>query len=213
MENVEVTGKTVEEAIELALKELGVGREEAEIQVLSRGRAGILGIGAEPARVRARPIEKSPQVAAAAKEILEKLLSYMEVKAIVYLRQQAPQDAEGVTLEIGGEDAGLLIGRRGDTLSSLQYVMNLLVTRRMKERIMVTIDVEGYKERRHEALRALALRMAERVRSSGRPVTLEPMPASERRIIHMALAEQPDVMTQSTGEGEGRKVAILPKRK
>lgn len=211
MENVEITGKTVEEAIELALKELGVSKEEAEIQVLSRGRAGILGIGAEPARVRASIIKRTPHIAALAKEVLEKLLNYMAVKATVYLKSQVGEDGAGVALEIGGEDSGLLIGRRGETLSSLQFVVSLLVNRRLKEKSMVTLDVEGYKQRRYEALRKLALRMAERVKSSGRPISLEPMPPNERRIVHMALSEHPDVTTQSTGVREARKVTIQPK--
>jgi len=123
----------------------------------------------------------------------------------------SPEQVE-LSFEISGEDAGLLIGRRGDTLSSLQFLLNFMLSRKLKTRVMVNIDVEGYRERRTEVLKGLAVRMADRVKTSGRPITLEPMPARERRIVHMTLAEHPDVTTQSVGDGEGRKVVIVPRR-
>lgn len=117
-----------------------------------------------------------------------------------------------VSFDISGEDAGLLIGRRGETLSSLQFLVNFMLSRKLRTKVIVNLDVEGYRERRMEVLKGLAGRMAERVKASGRPITLEPMPARERRIVHMTLAEHPDVTTQSVGDGEGRKVVIVPRR-
>jgi spoIIIJ-associated protein len=128
---------------------------------------------------------------------------------------ETPGDGVGMVsavLDIHGEDLGLLIGRRGDTLASLQYMVNLIVSRKIKAQQLVGIDVEGYRRRREESLRGLALRMADRVRRTGRSVTLEPMPANERRIVHLTLADDPDVLTVSMGEGDSRKVAVTPRR-
>jgi spoIIIJ-associated protein len=115
-------------------------------------------------------------------------------------------------LDVEGEDLGVLIGRRGSTLASVQYLVNLIVSRHFKGNAPFAVDVEGYRRRREESLRALAARMAERVRETGRSITLEPMPANERRIVHLALAEDPTVATSSVGEGESRKVAISVRR-
>lgn len=214
MERLEISGKTVEEATERALQQLGVSREQVEVEVLSKGKSGILGLGSEEARIavtlKSAPVVPAPQVAELAKETLDTLLGHMGLSAVVEARQpvQAEEGAPAVTLDITGNDLGILIGRRGETLSSLQYVLNLMVSRRIKAHAGVNVDVEGYKERRTEALRALAQRMAERVRETGRSVTLEPMPPSERRIVHLALKDMPDVTTYSVGEGEARKVSI-----
>jgi len=117
-----------------------------------------------------------------------------------------------VTLNVTGENLGILIGRRGQTLSSLQYLVYLMLSHRMKVRVPLVVDVEDYRERRVEALRRLALHMAEQVSSTGQTVTLEPMPPSERRIIHLALQEYHGVTTESIGLGEGRKVTILSQK-
>ena len=115
-----------------------------------------------------------------------------------------------IALDIKGDDLGILIGRRGQALSCLQYIVRLIVGHQMKAWVPIIIDVEGYKQRRYETLRALAQRMAEQVKARGAPFTLEPMSAYERRIVHLALAEHPDVTTQSIDEGEARRVVILP---
>ncbi len=117
-----------------------------------------------------------------------------------------------LVFNLEGEDAGLLIGRRGETLASLQFLVNFILSRKLKGRVSVVIDVEGYKQRRDEALKALASRMAEKVVATGRPVTLEPMPARERRIVHMALSDHPKVSTESVGQGEARKVTLVLRR-
>jgi len=161
-------------------------------------------------------LENKDEVAEVAKSVLETLLSLMELSASVapstaLFEEGEEGTAESITLEIEGEDLGILIGRRGQTLSCLQYIVRLIVGQQTKVWLPIIIDVEGYKRRRHDALQALAWRMAEQVSTQKVPFALEPMPAFERRIIHLALADHPDVTTQSSGDGEDRKVVILPK--
>ncbi len=189
-----------------------------EVAVVKEGKHGILGLGAEEATVRVRPlVKKMPgKVDKMAKEVLETLLVQMGIEASVVSQTKPPVEEGGevsdvIALDVSGDDLGILIGRRGQTLSSLQYVVRLIVAHQAQARVPVVIDVEGYKQRRYEALRALAHRMAEQVMAKGRPFTLEPMPAYERRIIHLALADDPGVTTESIGEGEARKVVIAPR--
>ena len=140
----------------------------------------------------------------------------MGIEANVETRiPETPGDGVGMiqaVLDIEGEDLGLLIGRRGQTLASLQYLLNLIVAKKLGKRVAFGVDVDGYRRRREEALVSLAKRTASRVRQTGRSVTLEPMPPNERRIIHITLSEDPNVITVSIGEGEGRKVAVTPAR-
>lgn len=218
-ESQEFSAKTVDEAIKLALEKLDAKREELEITVLKRGKSGILGLGAEVARISVKKISPPPQaeISEAAQEILTKLLDAMGVQATVQLVEAPPPslvpDSRVVALDIKGADLGVLIGRRGQTLMSLQYIVNLMVSHKTKSRTPIMVDVESYKKRRYETLQSLALRLAEQVKNSRQAVTLEPMPANERRIIHLALSEQSDVITQSIGAGESRKVVIMPKGK
>lgn len=228
---VECTGKTVDEAVEHGLTELGLERHQVTIEVVSEGKSGLFGIGGEPARVRVVPLApESGQDAHAggapesgegddvgfAKETLEAMLRLMSIDAAVEARApETPGDGLGLSkavFDVTGEDLGVLIGRRGSTLASLQYVMNVIVSRKFRGNAPFAVDVEGYRRRREESLQALAARMAERVRETGRSVTLEPMPPNERRIVHLALAEDPTVVTSSVGEGESRKVAISVRR-
>mgnify|MGYP005843514019 CR=1 FL=1 len=228
MESLEVSAKTVEEAIRLALAKLGKRREEVLISVLSEGSRGILGIGSEEARILVTPIEAeeeeeefaeeeaSPeQVIALGKEVLDNLLRAMKVRARVEVRPTVP-DADGqlapAVLDIRGDDLGILIGRRGETLTSLQFVTNLILSRKLRRFARLGVDVESYRLRREESLRGLAQRMAERVRSTRQSVTLEAMPPHERRIIHLTLNDSPYVTTQSIGEDAERKVVIMPRK-
>lgn len=153
------------------------------------------------------------EIVEVAKDILEKLLNLTGVSASVTPLSEFP--AEGATgsmaFNVEGEDLGILIGRRGQTLSCLQYLVRLIVGHQTKVWRPITIDVEGYKQRRCHALRDLAWRMAEQVKVKKVPFSLEPMPAFDRRIIHLALVDHPDVTTESSGEGEARRVVILPK--
>lgn len=214
MEELEISAKTVEEAIQRALEQLGVDNDQVEVVVLKKGRSGVLGVGAEEAKVKVRLLAQRRQrvdIIKVVTEVLETLLKFMgitaEVKAVEAAQSELP-----VTLDIEGNDLGILIGRRGQALASLQYIVKLIVAERLKTWVPITIDVAGYKKRRHEALQGLALRLAEQVKTSQRPLTLEPMPSGERRIIHLTLANHPDVTTQSVGEGEARKVVILLKK-
>ena len=204
---IETSAKTPEEAIELALRELDAERAEVEIDVVSRGKAGFMGIGSEPARVRVTLLEQRSDLVVVTTEILEQVLTNLGVSAVVSLRQAESED-EGPIFEIAGDDSGLLIGRRGETLRALQFMVKFIASRRLGERVNLTLDVEGYQRRRNDSLANLAQRVARRVAASGRSITLEPMPPNERRIIHITLSDHADVTTQSTGDGDDRKVIV-----
>jgi spoIIIJ-associated protein len=163
--------------------------------------------GAEPGPAKGEPDPEAEQLAT---EILDYFLGTMGVVATTFVREDAA--AGVIAFEIEGEDAGLLIGRRGETLQALQFLVNLIVNKQLGRQVYVTIDVEGYRERRQESLKSLAQRTADRVADSGRSVQLQPMPAAERRIIHVTLADHPDVRTESKGDGDQRRVVVLPKR-
>ena len=220
MKSLEISARTVAEAIQQALDQLGVSQEEVKVTVLNEGRHGVLGLGSEDARVRVELLmpEKENAVAEVAKDILEALLTMMGVTASIVPQASSIVESEEeatalIAFDIKGDDLGILIGRRGQTLACLQYIVRLIVGHRTKAWLPILIDVEGYKQRRYEALRTLALRIAEQVKANGEPFTLEPMPAYERRITHLTLADHPDVTTQSIGEGEARKVVILLREK
>jgi spoIIIJ-associated protein len=210
MRMIETTAKTPEEAIEIALKELDVERPDVEIDVVSKGKTGILGIGGEPAKVRVTVLEKPPDAVVATTDILQSLISLMDVSATITLVEAEREDVGGPVFDVDGDDSGLLIGRRGETLRALQFLVSFIASRRLGDRVNLFVDVSGYQERRYETLRSLAERNARRVASSGREVILEPMPPNERRIVHMALADDPDVNTVSDGVGDGRRVVIEP---
>ncbi|MFH1381284.1 MAG: RNA-binding cell elongation regulator Jag/EloR [Chloroflexota bacterium] len=226
MESLEMKGKTVEEAIQRALEQLGVRREEVEITVVKEGRGGILGLGAEEAVVRVTPHEPAPpeadeqssgDVTEVVKDVLEKLISLMGVSGSVSLQSQPVVDQKidtsaSVVLDIKGDDLGILIGRRGQTLSCLQYLVRLMVGHQTKTWVPIVIDVEGYKQRRYKALQTFALNIAEQVKVRKAPFTMEPMPAYERRIVHLTLSNHPNVTTESIGEGDARKVIVLPRK-
>ena len=224
---LEMTARTVEEAIELALKEIDAGRDEVEVEVLSRGKAGFLGIGAELARVRVTPLsaravsavpeppaaepgEHTP--AALATVAVSRILDAAGVDVTRTLRSAHDADAGGPVIDLAGEDSGLLIGRRGQTLQALQFLVTLIVRKQMGEDVRVVLDVENYRLRRETSLRDMAAKVASRVAQTNRSITLEPMSPADRRIIHTSLAEHPGVRTESAGEGENRKVTIMPRR-
>ena len=316
-ESIEIRAKTVDAAIREGLRRLNLAREQVDIEILSEGSRGILGFGAEDARVRltprppvatapparsfrpepppepqpvsppprpARPepppepkpvsppavqpprpprlprfneaeppapretapaaptsasapeppaVNAEPESALTTKpkvekaavsdatlvetatEILGNMLEMMGINATVRGHVSAPdmpgRDGEStLILDIVGNDLGILIGRRGETLSALQYLTRLMLNHRLHHWTNVVVDVEEYKNRRERALQQLAARTAERVAATGRTLALEPMPARERRIIHIALRNHPEVHTESVGEGENRKVTIIP---
>lgn len=218
MKELEVSAKTVDEATRVALEQLGVTRDEVEVTVIKKGKSGVLGMGAEDAVIRVIILEDEPQleavpdVAIIAKQVLTDLLKAMKIDATV----EAIISAEAgvpVSLNIEGDDLGVLIGRRGQALSSLQYLVRLIVAEKVKQWISINVDVDWYKKRHYDALRKLALRLAEQVARRKHPITMEPMPPDERRIIHITLANNPDVTTQSTGEGNSRRVVIQSRKR
>jgi spoIIIJ-associated protein len=214
MKELEVSGKTVDEAIQTALEQLGVSEDKVEVTVLKKGRSGVLGMGVEEAKIKVRlklEADEKGNAFEVAKEVLETLIKLMKLAAEVSVVRENTDELP-VTLNIEGEDLGVLIGRRGQTLASLQYVVRLIVAEKLKVWVPINVDIAGYKQRRYESLTNLALRLAEQVKRNRRLIMLEPMPADERRIIHLALTDNPDVTTQSMGEGEMRKVAILLKK-
>ena len=208
MREIVITAKTVEEAIELGLRELDVDRAEAEIDVISRGKAGILGIGSEPARVRVTRIDAPSDVVKTTSEVIDNIISLLGVDVVSTLTQVEREDLGGPVFEIEGDDAGLLIGRRGDTLKALQFLVKYLVSQKLDANVNILVDVEGYQDRRYQSLMSMARRVAQRVADSGRPITLEPMPPNERRIVHIALADHHRVTTESTGSGSSRQVVV-----
>jgi spoIIIJ-associated protein len=212
MQMIETTAKTVEEAIELALRELDAERGEVEVDVVSRGKAGILGLGSEPAKVRVTRLEEAPDIIRVTNEVLDNLISKLGVDVVTTLAQAENQDLGGPVFEIEGDDSGLLIGRRGETLRALQFLVRFIVGRQLGTRANLMVDVEGYQERRYKSLANLAQRVAQRVAGSGHPITLEPMPPNERRAVHVALADHPHVTTESMGEGQSRQVVIQLKQ-
>ncbi len=218
MERIEVEAPSVAEAIELALARLGKRREEVEVTVLRRGRRGILGFGAQTAKVLVTPhILSLEEIAQVAKEALRELLAAMGIEAqvSVYDSIMEPRQVKGrpaVTLDVASKDAALLIGRKGRTLDALQLITRLIVSQRLRRRVEVNVDVDGYRARRRRSLRRLAVQVADRVRYSGEPIALEPMPPHERRVIHQTLQSDPDVTTESIDKDEARRIVILPRR-
>ena len=208
MREIVITAKTVEEAVELALKELDVERAEVEVNVVSRGKSGILGIGSEPAKVRVGVLDKPSDVVKVAAEIIDDVLSLLDLSVVSTLTHTELEDLGGPAFNIEGDDAGLLIGRRGETLKSFQFLIRYMVSQRLGAPANIQVDVEGYQERRYQALANMARRVAQRVADTGRPITMEPMPPNERRIVHLALADHPGVTTESQGEGSGRQVVV-----
>jgi spoIIIJ-associated protein len=202
MEGIEITAATVEQAIEKAAAQLGLNRDQFEVEVVREGKSGILAKG-EEALVRVTPPEK--YAVKLVTEILDTLLGLLGVTGKV----EVISDEIPLALDIKGDDLGILIGRRGQTLACLEYITKLIVVGRLKTWLPLSVDVAEYKERRRDSLQRLALYLAEQVKSRRHSITMEPMPADERRIVHLTLADNPDITTQSIGEGEDRKVVIL----
>jgi len=218
--SLEFSGKSVDEAVEKGLAELGLARAAVDIDILDEGSRGLLGLRGAEARVRLTPraAVTGPEPAMAdedsapAKEILETLLRGMGLTAKVeVLPDASAEESRAFVLNIVGDDLGVLIGRRGETLHDLEYMTRLLASHKAEHSPKLVVDVEGYRTRRERSLRELAKRMAERVQSNRQPITLEAMPPNERRIVHLSLRDHLTVKTQSIGEGDHRRVMIIPK--
>ena len=210
MRRIETSGKTVEEAIEIGLNELDVNRAEVEIEVVSKGKTGILGIRSEPAKVILTVVEKPTDLVKVATDTLQKLIARMDVSVFVNLINVHNEEIGGPSFEIDGEDAGLLIGRKGQTMRSLQFIAAMISSNKLEDQVRIDLDVAGYKSRRYDSLANLAYKVAEQVVDTGNSITLEPMPANERRIIHVTLADDQRVSSVSSGRGDSRKVTINP---
>ena len=212
-EMMEAQGSTIEEAVARALSELGITRDEAEVEVLAGGTRRVPGerLSAGTARVRVYRINEQ---AMRARAMLEELLTRMEIPCRVSVRRggQTLSGAPGpVILDISGDDLGLLIGWRGETLRALQTVLNLMLGEDEDgEGRRVVLDVERYRARREDQVRELAVRLASRVKRSGERYALDPMHAYERRVVHMTLAEDDGVRTESSGREPARRVVIHP---
>ncbi len=281
----EYTAKTVEAAVEEGLRDMGVSRDQIEVEVIQEGSRGILGIGATDAQVRLKPkaengeaevqqqeesesadeieadeiveAEEAAEIEASTEteetvaavedasvavdeklsvseddastefegavddddaeledlsfDLLSQMLQHLGIEAEIELSwlEDEEDGDRPLCLNVVGDDLGLLIGRNGETLSSIQYLIRLMVNQELLRWKNIVIDIDGYKERRAEQLEQLAQRMAEQVVASGRPASLEPMPANERRLVHIALRNHEQVYTSSTGEDNRRKVQIL----
>ena len=202
------TGKNVDEAVNNALLQLQITSEKLEYEVVEKGSNGLLGfIGSKPAVIRAR---KKSDFIDEGEEFLQNIFHEMNMEvdiAVAYNKEE-----QVVDIVLTGEDMGILIGKRGQTLDSLQYLTNLAAGKSFRHHYFVMLDVENYRERRQDTLEALAHRLAGKARRTGEPVKLEPMPAGERRIIHLALQDDPSVSTESEGEAPYRYVVISPNR-
>ena len=231
-ESVEATGKTVEDAIQDALEQLGASRDAVTVRVLSAGTGGLFGIGAEESRVLVElkpegPAEEtdeggSPEESAApeppaesqdlplteeqlndASELLREFFHHLGSTVAIEVTGTEP-----LRLDVSGEGTDAFIGKRGTTLRSIQFLYNLMLTKQLGEHDLVVVDIGGYRQRREELLIGMARRLADLVRENGKAITLEAMPPHERRIIHITLAEDDAIETHSTGTGDERRVVI-----
>lgn len=240
-QTIEATGADVQAAIATGLVRLGVDRDAVEAEVLDEGSRGLFGLGGREARVRltikprraptvpAEPVappavepdviaevgKDDAEVAQIAQGVLLDLLSLLGMeRARVDVRraEPAPDEQEPpLVLDVRGSDTDALIGRRGATLAALQRITRLIVGREVAGRVHLVVDVDGFKARREQSLRRLAQRLADQAVRTDRTVVLEPMPPHERRYVHLALRDHPHVTTQSIGEGDRRKVTIIPR--
>lgn len=207
MTEYEATGKTLEEAVEKALDALGIKKDNAKIEVQEEPSQGLLGIlGSKTARVRVKPIKTATEFL---QLYVEEMVSFMGIQGS---RVVVSEDEEKLLAEIYGEDVGSLIGRRGKTLSDLQYILNIVIRRQFAGlHKMVVVDVEKYRERREKTLTQLAKNVANKVAKEGYEQALEPMNPQERRIIHIALQDYEGITTYSEGDEPYRKVVVAPK--
>jgi len=234
--SIEIIAPTVEEAIEKGAEELNVPADSLNIEVLDEGGKSFLGLRERQARVRltiksmqdAAPLPATPvsppaapaaaredeeEAERASRETVSELLTRMGIHAQVEARWGEPVEEGRIRplhVDIHGDDLSILIGRRAETLTALQYIARLIVGKELQRPVAVLLDVEGYRARREQQIRRLARRMASQAIETGRTLTLEPMPANERRIVHIELRDDPNVETESVGEGKRRKVTIVP---
>lgn len=203
MKVIEMTGKTIEEAINHGLKELNTSKDKVEIKVIDEGSKGFLNfIGTRPAKIEMK-LKKDYEKEV--RDFLESILKSMDVEAKISIKEKK----DVIKIDLSGPDMGIIIGYRGETLDSLQYLVSLVINKDQScDYKRVILDTENYRDKREETLKKLARRLGHKVRETGRPVKLEPMNPYERRIIHSELQNNNYVQTYSEGEEPFRKVVI-----
>lgn len=207
MQVLEKRGKSVDEAIKAALDELGVTIDDVIIEIIEEPTKGLLGvIGKKPAVVKVFVREKPEDIA---RGKLENLLNQMKLEYVIDKVEFQPGT---VRINITGKDMGLLIGRKGETLNAVQFLLGLMVNREVEDKIRVVLDVEDYRLRREESLQSLAVKLSEKVKRTRRSVVMRPMSPQERRVVHTALQGDPEIVTFSQGDEPNRKVVISLKR-
>ncbi len=209
-EFIEVSAKTVNEAITEACRKLSVTSDRLDYQVIEEGSSGFLGIGSRPAIIKAAVKIEEVSAEYAAKNFLNDVFAAMNMKVVVDVNYN--EEEKSMDIELSGEEMGVLIGKRGQTLDSLQYLVSLVVNKEMEEYIRVKVDTENYRQRRKETLENLAKNIAYKVKKTRRPVSLEPMNPYERRIIHSTLQNDRAISTHSEGDEPFRRVVVTYKR-
>ena len=204
---IQISGKTVEEAITKATMQLNISSEKLEYEVIDKGSSGLFGIGSKPAIIKAR---KMMDFMDYGKEFLTEMLEKMDIQAEISMSYD--EENKEVNIDIEGENMSIVIGKRGQTLDSIQYLVSLVMNKHSEEYIRVKVDTENYRERRKETLENLAKNISYKVKSTQRPVSLEPMNPYERRIIHSALQNDKYVYTKSEGEEPYRHVVVMLKK-
>ena len=204
---IEVTAKTVDDAITEALIQLGSTRENVDIEVVEKESSGFLGLNRKPAKIRVAVKETLQDKAVG---FLEQIFELMEIKSEIAVEYN--EEEKNMNINIIGEDMGVLIGKRGQTLDSLQYLVSLVVNKESEDYIKIKLDTENYRERRKETLENLAKNIAYKVKKTRKSVALEPMNPYERRIIHSALQNDKFVETHSEGEEPYRKIVVTLKK-
>ena len=210
MEYIEVSAKTVSEAITEACQKLGVTSDRLDYQVVEEGSSGFLGIGSKPAIIKAAVKVEKVSVEDSAKNFLNDVFAAMDMTVVVDVKYN--EEEKEIDIDLSGDEMGVLIGKRGQTLDSLQYLVSLVVNKESEDYIRVKVDTENYRERRKETLENLAKNIAYKVKRTRRTVALEPMNPYERRIIHSALQNDKYVTTHSEGEEPFRKVVVSLKK-
>jgi len=241
--NLEIIAPSVEEALERGLAELGISKDEVDVEVLDSGSRGLFGLGGRQVRVRIsvkntkpnqpeKSAQLTPMISSSsieveshpanngqevvlnqAEQVVSELLHKMKVTAQVsaHYGDENEDGRQPIYVDIRGSDLGILIGRKAEILNALQYIVNLMLGKQLEHWVQVIVDVEGYRARRERQIRQMASRMADQAIKTGKRQILEPMPASERRLVHLELRNFPNVVTQSIGEDPVRKVTISPK--
>ncbi len=208
MEYKEFSGKSEEDAVISACEELGVTTDELEYEVVEKGATGFLGIGSKPTLIKAKKKNSEEEIA---REFLSDVLGAMDIKAEFKIDVGEDDGQSTVSVDMIGEDMGILIGKRGQTLDALQYLLSLVINKESQSYHRVKLDTENYRARRKETLESLAKSIAIKVKRGRKPVALEPMNPYERRIIHYALQDDKYCTTKSEGDEPYRHVVVMLK--